>query len=159
MSTTSSIIATGTTIMGIKGNVIIPSASDVATGTTFGPNSSLTGTYTPPALEPPLTWSAIGIPTSGWLDAVIYCNNLAEDGESWRLPKLDELVGAFEEQFNSNPSYVNHGFTMNSMGYWSGNKSQWIGSYYVAGYSVPSHSVYTGVYGKYDYGYYVRCVH
>ncbi|MFA6430514.1 MAG: DUF1566 domain-containing protein [Candidatus Paceibacterota bacterium] len=158
-------ILSNTSIMGIQGTLSIPSASQVATGTVFGPNANGETIGTLPVTAPVLpdtisAWS-VAKSTGTWGGAILFCNNLAEDGANWRLPKIAELAFALEEQFKSNPSYVDHDFASNSA-YWSGVESD----------NNPTNEAYYGIYytdinynhvysfsGSKGQSFLIRCVH
>ncbi|MFA6430515.1 MAG: hypothetical protein WC229_01315 [Candidatus Paceibacterota bacterium] len=97
-------IATGTTIMGIPGNVIIPTANTVQYGVQFGdmPYNYQTGTISTPTN----IWSNAST-TANWNNALVFCNNLSEGGHAWRLPKANEIVQGLSEPVNGFGQYVN----------------------------------------------------
>ena len=109
---TASDIATGTSIMGIVGNITIPAEADVRLSTTYGPNNTLTGEMSAGAA--PLEWSGI-VGTMTWDAAVAYCANPA-NGYT-RLPTMKELLGGLAGQFIDLPT-TNSGFAEGTS-YWS----------------------------------------
>jgi hypothetical protein len=109
LNLSSTTIATGTTIMGITGNITLPAINKVQEGVVFGPGNSLTGTL-PAALE----WSSDqGLKT--WSAAVAACTNM---GSTWRLPKLGELKAAMSNSFLDDGSILPGGLAEYTY-YWS----------------------------------------
>jgi hypothetical protein len=102
------IIATGTTIMGIPGNVVMPDAANVANGVGFGPSNFYDDGYGGfyfsgyPFVGEFKTSHQIWSNATGsgnWNDAILFCNNLSEGGHAWRLPKDGDWGAMHEPSF------------------------------------------------------------
>jgi len=146
----SSTILTGNTYMGIGGNVILPSASDVKANISYGPGSSVTGSYVVPP-PPTVVWAnsdEAGL--SFWQAAVNTCAAKNTGGYTWRLPTSYEL----------NKKYVDNGGTPAGFAtavYWSGTVYPSIST---DAYCVGMNNGDVG--GDHKLGsnsYHVRCVH
>jgi hypothetical protein len=132
---TASNIATGTSIMGITGNISVPPVDKVEDGYFYGPNNTLEGTL--PAGGATLEWTAdLGFGDT-YENAVYLASHLEADGVTvsetvqniWRIPTIAELYKAFGDTYFPGGSGLPGGFVGDGF-YWSSTPQlpnwQWI---------------------------------